>query len=83
MDTTSQHAMQTPATGLASSRAEQYAARTVVASDSDAPRTSVRGTGLPFAVRPVVHAVKHRAWVAGFGARSTDLLGPVPRGAPV
>lgn len=64
-----------PATGLASNVAAYVAEERAVT----APNPAAQGTAVPFAgsVAP------HLAEVAFAGARSTDVLGHVPRGAPV
>ena len=80
MDKTLNSLMPTPATALAS-----YAIAPGSARHGSAPHGSdVQGTGLPFAARVrVTHAAVDSDWSLGFDARSSELLGPVPRGAPV
>ena len=76
MDATLKTRMQPQATGLASYVAEERAAT--------APTSAAQGTGLPFAATSLAtHAPVGSVMVAGLGARSTDLPGPGPRGAPV
>ena len=64
-----------PATGLASNVAAYVAEGRAVT----APIAAAQGTAVPFAGSVAVHLAE----VAFTGARSTDLLGHVPRGAPV
>ena len=64
-----------PATGLASNVAAYVAEERA----NTAPNPATQGTAVPFAGSTAVHLAE----VAFAGARSTDLLGPVPRGAPV
>ena len=74
-----------PATGLVSSAAAYNAAAYVVAAyvaegrATTAPNAAAQGTAVPFAGS----VAGHLAEVAFTGARSTDLLGHVPRRAPV
>ena len=64
------------ATGLAPYVAEERAAT--------APTSAAQGTAVPFAATSLAtHAPIGTVMVAGLGARSTDLPGPGPRGAPV
>ena len=69
----------TPATALS------FAARVRPAATSVSPNASAHGTGLPFAgyIAAAATAAVPAAQVAVLGARTTDLPGPVPRGAPV
>ena len=64
----------TPFTGLASNVAAHVAEERA----TTAPNPVAQGTALSVAGTAVAHAE-----VAPFGARSIDLMGPVPRGAPV
>lgn len=64
-----------PATGLASNVAAYVAEERAVT----APNPAAQGTAVPFAGSVALHLTE----VAFAGARSTDLLGHVPRGAPV
>jgi len=64
-----------PATGLASNVAAYVAEERAVT----APNPAAQGTAVPFAGSVALHVAE----VAFAGARSTDLLGHVPRGAPV
>ena len=64
----------TPFTGLSSNVAAYVAQERA----TTAPNLAGQGTALPVAGIAVAHAE-----VAFTGARSTDLPGPVPRGAPV
>ena len=64
-----------PATGLASNIAAYVAEERAVT----APNPAAQGTAVPFAGSDALHLTE----VAFAGARSTDLLGHVPRGAPV
>lgn len=69
-----------PATGLASNVAAYVAEERA----TTAPNPAAQGTAMPFAGTSGVQiASDHLTEVAFAGARSTDLLGPVPRGAPV
>ena len=64
-----------PSTGLASNVAAYVAEERAVT----APNPAAQGTAVPFAGSVALHLTE----VAFAGARSTDLLGHVPRGAPV
>ena len=64
-----------PATGLASNAAAYVAEERA----TTAPDMATPGTPVPFAGSVAFHLTE----VAFAGARSTDLLGHVPRGAPV
>lgn len=64
-----------PATGLASNVAAYVAEERAIT----APNPAAQGTAVPIAGSVALHLTE----VAFAGARSTDLLGPVPRGAPV
>ena len=64
-----------PATGLASNVAAYVAEERAVT----APNPAAQGTAVSFAGSVALHLTE----VAFAGARSTDLLGHVPRGAPV
>ena len=69
-----------PATGLASNVAAYVAEERAVT----APNPAAQGTAVPFAATSLAtHAPIGSVMVAGLGARSTDLPGPGPRGAPV
>ena len=69
-----------PATGLVSSAAAYVVAADVAEGHATtAPNTAAQGTAVPFAGSVALHLPE----VAFAGARSTDLLGHVPRGAPV
>ena len=68
------------ATGLASNVAAYVAEERA----TTAPNPAAQGTAVPVAGTSTVHLpALNLAEVAFAGARSTDLLGPVPRGAPV
>ena len=74
-----------PATGLASNAAAYNVAASNAAAyfagerATTAPDMATPGTPVPFAGSVALHLTE----VALAGARSTDLLGHVPRGAPV
>ena len=69
-----------PATGLASTAAAYNAAAYVAVERAiTALNPAAQGTAVPFAGSVALHVAE----VAFAGARSTDLLGHVPRGAPV
>ena len=87
VDSTLMTLMTLPATGLSPYAAEDLATTAPVPAAQGTAAVDLRtvAAARPGAVGPdAVSAVPVMvAMVAAFGARSTDLPGPVPRGAPV